>query len=107
MKYYKYLYLSDGLKKKKDKVIRKLEQRKFQLDIHLIVLSEGSQNQLEIYHSLLFLQSSYPSRDFFVVGITKGYEEALELVEEITREVYNETRGADIRSYILKREQEE
>ena len=41
-----------------------------------------------------------------MVGITKGYEEALELVEQITKEVYNETKGADIRSYILNKEQE-
>ena len=38
--------------------------------------------------------------------IAKEYEEALELVEEITKEVYNETKGADIRSYIIKKEQE-
>lgn len=107
MKYYKHLYLSEGLVKKRDKVIKKLEQKKFQLDIHLIVLSEDGRNQLEIYHSLLFCQPSYPERDYFVVGIAKGFDEAVELVEEITREVYNETRGADIRSYILKREQEE
>lgn len=107
MRYYKHLYLSEGLEKKKDKVMKKLEQKKFQMDIHLIVLSEDERNQLEIYHSLLFLQPSYPDRDYFVVGIAKGFDEAVDLVEEITQEVYNETRGADIRSYILKREQEE
>ncbi len=41
-----------------------------------------------------------------MVGIVKGYEDALELVEEIVKVVYNETKGADIRSYILRKEQE-
>ena len=37
------------------------------------------------------------------MGLTKDFEDALEIVEGITQEVYNETKGADIRSYILKR----
>lgn len=41
-----------------------------------------------------------------MVGISKDYEGALELVEEITQEVYNKIKSADIRSYILDREQE-
>ena len=56
---------------------------------------------------MLLLQPDYPHEDFFVVGIAKGYEDAVELVEQIVQEVYNETKGADIRSYILKKEQEE
>ena len=42
-----------------------------------------------------------------MIGIAKDYEDAIEMVEEISQEVYNKTKGADIRSYILKREQEE
>lgn len=107
MKYYKHLYLSEGLRKKKKKVIRKLDKKKFQLDVYLITLAAEEKNQLEICRSLLLLQPAYPQKEYFVVGIAKGYEEALELVEQIAAEVYNETEGADIRSYILRKEQEE
>lgn len=106
MRYYRYLYLGSGLEKKKEKVIRKLEKGKFQLDLYVITLAENVKNHLEIYSSNLFLQPDFPYEDFFVVGIARGYEDAVELVEEITKEVYNETEGADIRSYILKKEQE-
>ena len=64
MRYYKHLYLTEGLEKKKEKIIRKL-----------------------------------------VVGITKGYDEAVELVEQIVQEVYDQTGTCDIRSYILEKEQ--
>jgi len=107
MKYYRHLYLSDGLEKKKNKIIRKLRDNKLQYDVYLVTLPETEQNQLEIYNSALFKQLDYPIRDLFVVGLAKGYESALELVEEITRTVYNETKGADIRSYILEKEREE
>ena len=89
MKYYRYLYLSDGLEKKKDNIIRKLQKNKLQYDLYLVTLPETEQNQLEIYNSALFKQPDYPKRELFVVGLAKGYDTALELVEEITRTVYN------------------
>ena len=107
MRYYKHLYLMEGLEKKKGRIIRKLEENKFQANIHIITLSQNEKNHLEIYNSVLLLQPDYPHEDFFVVGIAKGYEDAVELVEQIVQEVYNETKGADIRSYILKKEQED
>ena len=106
MRYYKHLYLADGIKKK-EKIIRKLEEKKLQMNIHIITLARNEKNQLEIYDSMVFLQPNFPHDDLFVVGLAKGYEDAVEMVEEIAREVYNKTKGADIRSYILEREQEE
>ena len=106
MRYYKHLYLADGIKKK-EKIIRKLEEKKLQMNIHIITLARNEKNQLEIYNSMILLQPDFPHDDFFVVGLAKDYEDAIELVEEIVQEVYNETKGADIRSYILEREQEE
>ena len=106
MRYYKHVYLADGIKKK-EKIIRKLEEKKLQMNIHIITLARNEKNQLEIYNSMILLQPDFPHDDFFVVGLAKGYEDAVEMVEEIAREVYNKTKGADIRSYILEREQEE
>ncbi|MEZ3436056.1 MAG: hypothetical protein K1W34_15830 [Lachnospiraceae bacterium] len=106
MRYYRYLYLGEDLKEKKEKIIGKIERGKLTWDIHIVTLPVGEKNQLEIYACNQFLQRDYPKMDFFVVGIVKGYENAIELVEEIAKQVYNETRSADIRSYILKKEQE-
>ena len=107
MRYYRHLYMTENIRKKKDKIIRKLESGKFRPSVHVIVLAANEKVSLEIYNSILFLQPDFPNEDFFIVGITKGYDEAVELVEEITQEVYNETKGVDIRSYILKKEQED
>lgn len=56
MRYYKHLYLMEGLEKKKDRIIRKLEENKFQVNIHIITLSQNEKNHLEIYNSVLLLQ---------------------------------------------------
>ena len=69
-------------------------------------MPEHGTNQFEIYNAALFLQPEFPNDDFFVVGIVRGYEAALELVEEIAGEVYERTGEADIRTYLLERERE-
>ena len=106
MKYYKHLYLSEGLEKKKDKIIQKIEAGKILPGIFLVTLAPDEKNQLEIHRYILLLQPVFHREELFVVGISKDYEGALELVEEIMQEVYNKTKSVDIRSYIRDREQE-
>ena len=107
MKYYKYLYLDENLEKKKDKVIEKLEKNKFQRNIYLLLLPGTGKNNLEIINSALLLQPDYPKEELVVAGIAQSYEDALDLVEKILKEVYDKTNGAGIREYLLKKEQED
>ena len=52
MRYYKHLYLTEGLEKKKEKIIRKLEAGKLQPGVHVITLAVSERNQLEtIYYN--------------------------------------------------------
>ena len=106
MQFYRKLYISESLEKKKEKIMRRLKTGKLQINVYIIALPSNERNQLEIYNSSLLMQPSFPKDNLFVAGIAKGYEEALELVEEITKEVYNETGGANIRAYIMGKEQE-
>ena len=55
----------------------------------------------------MFRQGSVIDDDIFVVGIAGGYDDALYLVEEIAKEVYEKTGDLDIRSYIRERERKE
>ena len=107
MKYYSNLYVSERLKKKKDKVIARLERRKIQPDLHVILLPECDHNQLEIVNAVYLLRPGYPREDRMVVGIAKGFDEAAELIEKISREVYDATGDLKIRDYIQAKEQED
>ncbi len=93
--------------KKKKKVIAKLNKKKYPLNTYVIALIEEGENQLEFYSTLMFRQGSVIDDDIFVVGIAGGYDDALYLVEEIAKEVYEKTGDLDIRSYIREREREE
>lgn len=106
MKYYKNLYMDPPILKKKEKVLKKLEEKKVMVGYRLILLSNNEHLHLEIIDPLLFLQPDYPEINQLVVGIVKGYDRALEVVEEITQQVYEETNGTDIRSYIMRKELE-
>lgn len=106
MKFYRALYVGEQLNKTKDHVIEKLEKKEWQLDVYLIVLAKSEQNQLEIFHSVLLMQDKIEEEDLFVVGIAKGFHEALTMVEKITQEVYEKTGDTKIRTYILEKENE-
>ena len=104
MRFYKNLYVSESMTKKKEKVIAKLNKKKYPLNTYVI---EEGENQLEFYSTFMFRQGSVIDDDIFVVGIAGGYDDALYLVEEIAKEVYEKTGDLDIRSYIREREREE
>lgn len=106
MKYYKNLYLGESIKEKKEEILKNLEMDKVMLQIYVITLARGKQNHLEFTKSLLWREDSC-RKDMLIVGLAGGYEEAVSLIEEITREVYHATKGANIRKYICDRQQEE
>ena len=106
MKFYKYLYVQEELLKKKEKIISKLKQKKILLNCHVVALSSTEKNQLDVYSSKFLFQPGFPTEDLFVVAIVKRYEDALEFVENLLKDVYNETKRTDMRSYILEKEQD-
>ena len=91
---------------RKKEIQKKMENDKWQLEKYLIVLTNHPQNHLEIFQSALLIQKAIQREILFVGGIASGYEEALELVEKIVQEVYDETNETDIRKYILEKQQE-
>ena len=106
MKYYHGMYISEKLVSKKSEILSKLEKNQLQFEKYLIVLANNGQNQLEIFNSVMLIQKNIKRDELFIVGIANGYNEALELVEKITRQVYDETKGLDIKKYILRSQQE-
>lgn len=106
MRFYKNLYVSESMAKKKEKVIAKLN-KKISVENLCDRTDRRRENQLEFYSTLMFRQGSVIDDDIFAVGLASGYDDALYLVEEIAKEVYEKTGDLDIRSYIRKQEREE
>ena len=57
----------------------------------MITLPVNEANALEIYPSYVLLQKYYRKKKLTVVGISQGYDEALEVMQDILMDCYNET----------------
>ena len=106
MKYYHNLYVSKELLGKEKEIIGKIEKNQWQLGKFLIVLTKNENNHLEFFDSVLLIQNAIPKEEQFVIGLASGYHGALEMIEEITKEVYDATGDVDIRGFLLSREKE-
>lgn len=102
MEFFKKLYVSATMEKKKEKVIRRLKEGKFNLSCYVITLTENPANQLEFYDSAFLLQKKYKKDSMFVVGLASCYEEALELVKKISEDTYEKRKDVKIREFIME-----
>lgn len=101
MKYYRYLYKSDSIKNL-DKLKLKLNLHRGLNDFYVIFWARGN-NQLEIINAALLKQHYLQIKTLPVIGISKTYEEAVEIVVKITEDSLKYTKNADIKNFLLKR----
>lgn len=104
MKFYNNLYVSAGLKKKKEKWMKRIEVGKYPLQAYILAVCETGDDQLEFYSAKMLYQSIVPTENVFIVGLAESYMDAIYLVEEITKEVFAKTGEADLRSYLLQQQ---
>lgn len=99
MKFYRHLYVGESIKKP-NKVKWKLRHRAGQLKIYVIALA-GGDDQLEIYHCAFLQQKYYKDHPPFIIGIAGGYEEAVDIVVEITQAALKETGSPNLKKYLF------
>jgi len=100
MRFYDKLYIGESIK---HPLVTKWKLRiaAGQFHVHVIVISQNGDNQLECFHNALFKQKSYRKCDFLVVGIAGDYSEAIELITKITQDCVNETGNANVKQFLL------
>lgn len=103
---YHDLYVSECWLKKRAKIISKLKKNRLQPQVYLITLSQGKQNNLEFFPSILLKQKLFHDSELLVVGLADGYDDALVLIERIVSDIYSVTGNADLRSYIISHQNE-
>ncbi|MCI8485201.1 MAG: hypothetical protein HFH41_12830 [Lachnospiraceae bacterium] len=104
MTWYKEFYAGESIAGKKDRVKWKIRHRVGQIDIYVITLSSHPGNLLDIIPSWELMQKYYPKSELFVVGVDKGYENAMELAGAIVMDVYRETGDFKVRDYFLEKQ---
>ena len=66
IEFYHNLYVSECWQKKKGKIVKRLKENKLQPQVYVITLSQGEQNQLEFFSSVLLKQSIFEHSKLFV-----------------------------------------
>ena len=93
------LYLGDKLKKKKDKVVTSINNREATYGVYCIAFASHPGNLFDIMDANELLFPHYKKSDVKIVGLAKGKEEAVTLVQDMLMEVYHKTGSFDVRTY--------
>ena len=102
IRWYRKLYMTERARKKRYKIIWRVNHKAGLLNTYLIILPRYGNNQLEIINSTELLKKHYDNTTTFIVGIAIGKEEALELVERIVDDVVNHQHELDVRGFFEK-----
>ncbi|MBE5939921.1 MAG: hypothetical protein E7266_05935 [Lachnospiraceae bacterium] len=95
----KKLYIGENAHKDHRKIIKNVKKSKLQFNVFLIIMSDDENGLVEIYPSYIFLHPHFKKTEISIVGISKGYNEAVELVKVMTEECYNECGNVNLKSY--------
>lgn len=102
-KFYKYLYWDENIpEKKRNRIKWRLKVSRRDKPCYVLALCEG-RDQLEIYNSLILLQSYYRKNPRFIIGIAAGYEEAVNMVQRMAEDCYRKNGDADLKKYLAER----
>ena len=104
MEWYSKLYIGDRAKPKAEKIIRKLKRNAGQIDIYLITLAANGQDMLDINHSAYLKLPAVRRNLPMIVGIAKGYDEAVDIVQEMLAETCAQAGNTNIPEYLKQKE---
>lgn len=100
LKWYKQQYIGDNAKKKKKEWIQKINMGAGVVDVYLITLAVNPENQLEIFSANELKQKARRRNCPLIIGLCKGYEEALEMTVRLVQQAYEETGTARVREWL-------
>ncbi len=95
----KHLYMGKKVEKSRDQVITSINNRKAAFGVYCITYASNPGNLFDVIEANQLLYPHYTNTEVYIVGLAKGKEEALELLENMLMEIYNHTGEFDVRSY--------
>lgn len=104
MTWHEDLYVGESIVHKTNTIKWKIRHNAGQIDIYVITLASNEKNLLDIIPAQELMQKGYPSQDLYVVGLAKGYDEAVEVAASIIIEVYRNTGAFGVRQYLIGKE---
>lgn len=103
MKWYQDLYTGESIGEKAEKIKWNINHNAGQIQVYIISLASNSDNLLDIIPAWNVVQKHYPKKHLCIVGLAKGWEEAVDVARRIVLEVYDHTGGFRVRDYLMRK----
>lgn len=97
--YYGDTTLKDGLKG-----IKKYFPASYRQDLYFITRPSNEKNLLDIYAIDEMQKDCFKDREFYVLGLARGYDEAVETAGRLVSETFHHTGGFSIEEYLDTKE---
>jgi hypothetical protein len=100
MKWYDQLYVGDSIASKVNRIKWKINHNAGTVSIYVVTLASNPDNLLDIIPARELMQKGYPKKDLMIIGIAKGYEEALLVTQRVIEDTYRKTNDVNVRRMI-------
>ena len=95
------LYIGNDLKGKNiEKLVSKIKNHPLWTGAYLLTLSRNSSDQIDIFDVRQLQQSFYRNHTLRVVGIAKNYDDALNLIQQITEDCLANKGDCNLKEYL-------
>ena len=103
MEWYHKLYVGDSLVDKADEIKWKINHNAGTVMVYVIALASNRQNLLDIIPSWELMKKSYPKKELKIVGLARGYREALEVTRRIVDDTYRNSGDVNVRAFLKEK----
>ena len=100
MNWYQDLYVSENIADKAETLREELENGRYRRDVYLITLAMNGKDLLDIRKASCLARESLRRNLPMIVGLSSGYENAVNLSCRIVTECCEKTGDVDLRSYL-------
>ena len=100
MKWYRDLYLGPNAALNIESIRKKALDGKWMMSVYYITLSRTNGNLFDIFHNSMLHQKLFAKNQCLnIVGVAEGKGEAMELLQQIIKDIYKETGSFDVDLY--------
>lgn len=107
MRWYRKLYVSEAIGDKAGRIKWKINHNAGTVSVYVITFASNPDNLLDIIPAWQLMQKGYPKKDLKIIGLAKGYDDAIALVQQIVEETYANTGDVDVWSYLKEERRRE
>lgn len=107
--WYENLYMGINAAPLYDQIYRSIEEEEYMPEVYLITIAAGEKDQLDSFQSIQLMMPALRRRLQPIIGVALGKEEAMTLLQDIARDVYEKTGDLYLRKYFeekLRKQQE-